>query len=404
MVYTKSEFLYLTLHELTLASIDYKRRKKNYLLQKYVKTDLNRIKHEIMKMKILLFVFLLLSIAIIEFSGCKKEDAVQTVNMGSGTGIITALNCGTTTNIGTLTVGTAASGVSISIPYNGGNGGMYSGQTVTSTGVTGLTASLVAGTFATGAGNLIYTITGTPITAGTASFALNIGGQTCILNSAVNPGDSTASCGAINVHNPNLAYGSMTDQDGNTYKTTIIGNQEWMAENLKASHYRNGDLIPVVIYNLTWSGLSTGATCWYNNDSATYNCPYGKLYNWYTVADPRKVCPTGWHVPTDAEWTTLIDYLGGEPVAGGKMKSTGTQYWLSPNTDAVNSYGFSSLPGGLRKDGGPFRFNGDYGFWWSSTNDFGNLAWLRCLYYDYGFVTRFSDYKEMGLSIRCLRD
>jgi uncharacterized protein (TIGR02145 family) len=321
-------------------------------------------------------------------------------------GSITALNCGSATNNGTLTQGTAASGVSSSVPYTGGNGGTHNGQTVTSTGVTGLTATLVAGTFANGAGSLTYNITGTPSASGTANFALNIGGQTCTLSRTVNSGgsSSSASCGATNVHNPNLTYGSMTDQDGNTYKTIVIGTQEWMAENLKASHYRNGDLIPVVTNPNTWAGLSTGATCWYNNDSATYNCPYGKLYNWYAAVDARNLCPAGWHVPTDAEWTTLGNYLGGDAIAGGKMKSTGTQYWQSPNTAADNSSGFSGLPGGYRANYGTFFDIGNYGFWWSSTEFDPNFAWYRYLDYGYGNVYIGYSYKLDGFSVCCLRD
>ncbi|MFN5307470.1 MAG: FISUMP domain-containing protein, partial [Bacteroidota bacterium] len=174
-------------------------------------------------------------------------------------------------------------------------------------------------------------------------------------------------CGAGSVHNPTLNYGSMTDQDGNVYNTIVIGTQEWMAENLKASHYRNGDAIPVVADSATWVNTLNGATCFYDNDSAANNCPYGKLYNWYAASDVRNLCPAGWHVPTDAEWTTLTTFLGGENVAGGKMKSTGTQYWLSPNAAADNSSGFSGLPGGSRNDLGSYSLNGHFGFLWSST-------------------------------------
>ena len=359
-----------------------------------------------MKSKIIFFVFLLLAIAF-EFSACKKEDSSQTVNTGTSTGSITAFDCGTATNNGTLIDDTAAVGVSSSISYTGGNGGAHSGQTVTSTGVTGLTASLAAGTFSSGAGTLIYTITGTPSAAGTASFALNIGGQTCILNRIVNAGSSavsTTSCGATNVHNSSLTYGSMTDQDGNVYKTIVIGTQEWMAENLKASHYRNGDLIPVVTTSTTWQNLTTGATCWYNNDSAAYNCPYGKLYNWYAVADIRQLCPTDWHEPSDAEWITLTDFLGGVAVSGGKMKSTGTQYWLSPNTAADNSSGFSGLPNGFISMDGTFDFFGDKGYCWSSTQYATNDARFRLLNSDDGYTDGSYTNKTYGFSVRCIRD
>ena len=110
-------------------------------------------------------------------------------------------------------------------------------------------------------------------------------------------------------------YGSVTDIDGNTYRTIVIGEQEWMAENLMVEHYANGDWIPNVTNDAQWGNLSTGAWCYYNNDPQ-FECPYGKLYNWYTVADPRNVCPTGWHVPTDAEYTILTNYLGGAGPVG----------------------------------------------------------------------------------------
>jgi uncharacterized protein (TIGR02145 family) len=195
----------------------------------------------------------------------------------------------------------------------------------------------------------------------------------------------------------------MTDQDGNSYTTIVIGTQEWMAENLKASHYRNGDLIPIVTNDSTWSVLSTGATSWYNNDSVAYNCPYGKLYNWYAVADSRNVCPSSWHVPSDSEWIKLIDYLGGETVAGGKMKSPGMQYWISPNIAADNSSGFSGVPGGYRRYNGSFSV-GYLCNWWSSTRLFTNQSMYRQLRYTSSTVSRYSEYNSYGFSIRCIKD
>jgi uncharacterized protein (TIGR02145 family) len=183
---------------------------------------------------------------------------------------------------------------------------------------------------------------------------------------------SQHSCGATNVHNPNLNYGSMTDQEGNVYKTIVIGDQEWMAENLKTSIYRNGDTIAKNLTSGEWHNTiytQIGAWAFYNNDSQ-YECPYGKLYNWYAVADPRHVCPTGWHEPTDTEWTILTNYLvGGQVAAGGKLKTTGTQYWIEPNQDAINESGFSGLPGGYRYYGGDFLKVGNSGYWWSSSEE-----------------------------------
>jgi uncharacterized protein (TIGR02145 family) len=216
---------------------------------------------------------------------------------------------------------------------------------------------------------------------------------------------SQHTCGATNVHNTNLNYGSMTDQEGNVYKTIVIGTQEWMAENLKTSTYRNGDPINYASSGEPWALLTTGAWCYFLSNSQ-YNCPYGKLYNWYAVADPRNVCPTGWHVPTDAEWTTLINFLGGESVAGGKMKSTGTQYWLSPNASATNESGFSGLPGGNRDGGGgQWGFLTGVGYWWSSTQSSSTTnAWSRKLNNGSGSATRPDLFKQEGFSVRCLKD
>jgi uncharacterized protein (TIGR02145 family) len=152
------------------------------------------------------------------------------------------------------------------------------------------------------------------------SAANNTGGQT---------GITQHTCGATNVHNPDKSYGSMTDQQGNVYKTIIIGTQEWMAENLKTSIYRNGDDIASNLTGSEWQNTQLGAWVLYNGNSQ-YDCPYGNLYNWYAVADPRNLCPTGWHVPSNTEWTSLFEYLGGSTVAGGKLKTTGAQYWSNP--------------------------------------------------------------------------
>jgi uncharacterized protein (TIGR02145 family) len=323
-------------------------------------------------------------------------------------GSITALSCSTATNSGTLTQGTAASGVSSSVPYTGGNGGTHGGQTVNSTGVTGLTATLTAGTFANGSGSLTYTITGTPVSSGTASFALSIGGKTCTLTRTVNANGQTGitahTCGATNVHNPAKTYGTMTDQQGNVYKTIVIGTQMWMAENLKTTIYRNGDAIANAdtIDDAQFANLTTGAWCFYNYSQ--YDCPYGKLYNWYAVADPRNVCPTGWHVPTHAEWTTLTSFLGGEEVAGDKLKSTGTQYWYLPNTDANNESGFSGLPGGNRPDVDLAGSPGADGRWWSSTESSATSAWHLYLLVNDAEFMMFPVDKHYGLSVRCIKD
>ena len=312
-------------------------------------------------------------------------------------GTITALNCSSATNNGTLTAiltaTTTASGVTSVILYTGGNGGTHNGQVVTSEGVAGLTATLQAGTFANGNGSLTYTITGTPATSGTASFALNIGGKTCVVTRTVAP---------------TSGYGSnITDEEGNSYKTVYIGTQQWMGENLKVSKYSDGTTIPNITDITQWQNNTTGAWVYYNNDEEN-NTKYGKLYNWYVVSKTtngnKNVCPTGWHVPTDAEWTVLTDYLGGNSVAGGKMKEMETTNWTSPNTNATNTSLFTGLPGGYRYYVGSYRNIGDFGNWWSSSEIDTYSAWARNLSATNGVASRGYINKGNGVSVRCLRD
>lgn len=211
-------------------------------------------------------------------------------------------------------------------------------------------------------------------------------------------------CGLPNIHNVALTYGNLTDQDGNSYKTIVIGNHEWMAENLKSAHFVNGDEIPFVVDNLTWQSLTSGACSWWNNDSASYDCPYGRLYNWYAVADARNICPTGWHVPGDNELMDLENMLGGLPVAGGKMKSQDTLYWNAPNTSADNSSGFSALPGGHRLDIGAFGSVGDGCYLWSSTPNDTLSATYHFIAFNLSNIIVSSSNKTVGFSVRCVHD
>ena len=188
------------------------------------------------------------------------------------------------------------------------------------------------------------------------------------------------------------------------YPGVTICNQVWMNKNLDVSTYRNGDPIPKVTDPTIWAGLTTGAYCYYINDSATYAAVYGKLYNWYAVNDPRGLAPTGWHVPSNAEWQALETCLGGSSVAGGKMKETGTAHWNSPNTGATNSSGFAGLPGGYRNLNGSFNDIGNYGLWWSSTESNTSDAWGLGLDYVNGSSNRGNFNRRFGFSVRCLRD
>jgi uncharacterized protein (TIGR02145 family) len=202
-----------------------------------------------------------------------------------------------------------------------------------------------------------------------------------------------------------LETGTVTDVDGNTYKTVKIGNQWWMAENLKVTHYRNGDAIPKVTDNEQWKNLKNGAYCAYGN-SKSNAAVYGYLYNWYTVNDSRNIAPEGWHVPTDEEWRALVDCLGRESVAGGQLKETGTTHWQMPNTDATNESGFSTLPGGFHGSYGAGNFHdiGENAFFWSATEYDTDNAWLRYLSYNNSGVTRDSHFKRHGFSVRLVRD
>jgi uncharacterized protein (TIGR02145 family) len=197
--------------------------------------------------------------------------------------------------------------------------------------------------------------------------------------------------------------GTVTDIDGNVYQTITIGTQVWMAENLKTTKYRDGTSIPNVTDANQWGGLTTGAYCDYNN-VVSNSTTYGRLYNWYAVSDSRNIAPAGWHVPTDAEWTTLTTCLGGESVAGGKLKEAGTAYWLSPNTCANNEIGFTALPSGWL--GSTFYDIGNNCTWWSATADSDLLthAWIRELFYNFSSVGRITFHKSGGYSVRCIKD
>jgi uncharacterized protein (TIGR02145 family) len=183
---------------------------------------------------------------------------------------------------------------------------------------------------------------------------------------------------------------------------------------LSVARYRNGDIIPQVTDSTQWANLTTGAWCWYKNDSATYAATYGRLYNWYAVNDVRGLAPLGWHIPTDAEWNKLVKYLDAgadttcvicnqSSIAGGAMKST--TGWNSPNTGATNSSGFAGLPGGVRNPDGTFVDVVNNGYWWSFTEYNTTDSWYRSLYYASGNVVRsYGGSKRVGFSVRCVRD
>jgi uncharacterized protein (TIGR02145 family) len=201
----------------------------------------------------------------------------------------------------------------------------------------------------------------------------------------------------------------VTDIDGNVYETVQIGDQLWMKENLKVTHYNDGTEIPTGYSNDDWMNLSTGAYAVYNDNPANADV-YGNLYNWYAV-ETGNLAPEGWHVPTDGEYSALTGYLGGTSVAGGKMKECTegscpeSEYWNSPNTGATNESGFTGLPGGYRDyDNGYYYYMGLIGYFWSSTENSSNSAWNRVLNCSSSEVYRYNSNKRNGFSVRCVRD
>lgn len=206
---------------------------------------------------------------------------------------------------------------------------------------------------------------------------------------------------------------TIVDIDGNVYESVVNCNQTWIKSNLNVSKYSDGTPIPQVTDFTQWANLTTGAWCYYNNDPAKGNI-YGKLYNWYAVAGihntasatniqlRKKISPTGWHIPTDAEWTVLTDCLGGLNIAGGKMKSV-VNLWQTPNNGATNSSGFSGLPGSYRYNN-IFGSLGYDGFWWSSTESNISKVWFRSLLNGDDFCNRNQSGKNYGFSIRCVKD
>lgn len=193
------------------------------------------------------------------------------------------------------------------------------------------------------------------------------------------------------------------DADGNQYPVTIIANRCWTVENLRTSTFQNGDTVPVVTDNTLWSVTEDPATAYFNNNPEI-NSLYGKLYNWYAVADERNLCPAGWHVATTQEYTQMVEGIGGALEAGGKMKFLGTDFWNLPNTAASNASGFSAVGGSYRHfDGNYFDFGKLGAFWTADEISLGN-AWMRYLYYDQGNVVAMGNSKRNGLSVRCVAD
>lgn len=207
--------------------------------------------------------------------------------------------------------------------------------------------------------------------------------------------------GCSNDEDKNTIASTFKDIDGNVYHTIQIGTQTWMVENLKVTRFLNGDIILDLTDSSDWCNSTINGYCFY--DSAKY----GLLYNYYTISDDRKLAPEGWRVPNDNDWQTLIDFLGGNVVAGGKLKEEGILDWKSPNSGANNSSGFKALPGGLRKPDGQYKFIGEHGYFWSITEWVDNqYTAIELSYDDFSAIQPdvYSNYKSTGYSIRCIKE
>jgi uncharacterized protein (TIGR02145 family) len=201
---------------------------------------------------------------------------------------------------------------------------------------------------------------------------------------------------------PTPAATTVTDIDGNVYHTVVIGTQTWMVENLKVTHYRNGDPILHLTDFTQWDNIATGA--WINYDNQGTNGEvYGHLYNWYALVDGPLIAPAGWHVPTNDEWQTLSDYLGGSPLAGAKIRETGTAHWQAPNTGATNESGFTALPAGACNDAG-FSGLGIACSFWTSTESSPDKAFFWNTDNILGTLNHASHFKYFGFSVRCIKD
>jgi uncharacterized protein (TIGR02145 family) len=193
------------------------------------------------------------------------------------------------------------------------------------------------------------------------------------------------------------------DIEGNIYSTVRIGNQIWFFENLRSTKFNDGSPIPMVKEDNAWAALKTPAYCWLNNVEENKE-EYGALYNWYAV-NTRKLCPKGWHVPTDDEWAAMVSSLGDPVLAGAKLKESDLGVWKNPEYVGTNEYGFTALPGGMRIYNGDFPdFSNNFAVWWSSTSTRTTEAWNRGLYFNSSQVYRGRENVNSGFSVRCLKD
>ncbi len=333
---------------------------------------------------------------------------------GSGTGAftsnLTGLTAGTVYYIrayATNSAGTSyapevsfTTGLALALPVHGAT--VAASNITTSTAVSGGNVLSDGGAAVTARG-VCWSTTSNPTTAnsktidgtGTGTFASNLIGLTA---------NTVYYVRAYATNSLGTSYGSEVSFTSAQTGTVIICSQVWKDKNLSVSNYRNGDPIPLVTNMSTWMSLTTGAYCYYNDDPAT-EAIYGKLYNWYAINDPRGLAPTGWHVPTTAEWSTLSSCLGGGLVAGGALKEPGFTHWVSPNTGATNSSGFTALGGGARTNGGTYFGLYNETYWWTSSQGASpGSAWGRSVTKDDAGIVALGSLKQWGQYVRCVKD
>ena len=355
---------------------------------------------------------LFISFVLLLFS-CKKEEIKATNvteiktplkdSITKNKGEISSLLCEEAIVIGQVVVDQEVVNTEIQVQYSGGNGYDYSSQEIASTTISGLKLHLPSGYFSIQrSGILKFKVIGKATSVGIATFPVVIGGQTGVLKINVSDGLT-----------PTSGYGpNFKDVEGTVYKSVYIGNQLWQAENLRTTKFTDGTPVLMVDNQTNWfKNFSTNTTTpmasVYNND-LTLKQSHGVLYNWYVIDalsnGNLKICPQGWHVPTDNDWKILEEYLGGSERAGGKMKEVGSLNWVNPNTSATNESLFSALPSGYRLYNGNFSYKGNYGFYWSSTENGASHAYFRYLYNESARIIKNSIYKSSGFSIRCIKD
>ncbi len=323
--------------------------------------------------------FYLFILTIVVLSGCKKKD---TPDKNSST-----------PNVPTLTT-TAVSAITQTSAQSGGNISSDGGAAITAKGVCWGTSQNPTTSNSISANDVENAV----------SFSNNVSGLNANTTYYVRAfATNSAGTGYGNqVSFTTLQANTIADYDGNMYQVITIGTQTWMKENLKTTHYMNGDAISNISDNAQWSAQTSGACCSYTNNSANINT-YGLLYNWYAVNDVRNIAPTGWHVPTDNDWQILSIYLGGSNTAGDKLKESGTTHWATGNT-GNNSSGFTAFAGGYRTNTGSFGDMGNTAGFWTATLYTATNSWSRSLVCTASFISRNSFIKSYGYSVRLVKD